>query len=273
MVDTIEPRALVNSEPCSLAEARLGITDEGVARGDGAFETIGIWDGQPFRLADHLDRLDASLARTLLPRAERDTLLADVDRILDGTGADAALRCYVTASGTRIVTLSAQPARPPERHLVVQPAPWIQPPQTYGPAGAKTMSYGPNMTASRAAWHAGGDDALLVARDGTVLEGPTFCVLWVAGGTLHAVPVERGIVDSISRRSLLQIARAEDIPTKEAEVAVEALGDADEVLICSAVRPVVAVERVGPHRFAGPSPVSERLDTVLQAARRGGALP
>jgi hypothetical protein len=38
------------------------VTDEGVARGNGALETVGVWDGRPFRLAEHLDRLAAQVA-------------------------------------------------------------------------------------------------------------------------------------------------------------------------------------------------------------------
>jgi branched-subunit amino acid aminotransferase/4-amino-4-deoxychorismate lyase len=264
------PRALVDSRLVPLAEARLAITDEGVARGDGAFETVGVWDGRPFRLPDHLDRLERSLERILLPPTDRAALTADVDRVLEGVTGDAALRCYVTASGTRIVTLAPQPSRPPTRHLVSQPAPWITPPSVYGPAGAKTMSYGPNMTATRAAQRAGGDDALLVAADGTVLEGPTFCLLWVVGGVLCSVPVERGIVDSISRRSIMEIAAGGGVQTVEAEVSLAELANADEVLVCSSIRPVIAVERIDDYQFSGPFPLAGRLGEALEAARRSG---
>lgn len=268
MTATIEARARLNGETMPLGDAALAVTDEGVARGDGAFETIGVWDGRPFRLDDHLERLDASLARIALPAADREVLRGDVAALLDGVEGDAAVRCYVTASGTHITTVAPQPDRSPARVLVPQPAPWIAPPETYGPAGAKTMSYMPNMVATRLAQRAGGDDALLVAIDGTVLEGPTFCVLWVVGGALHYVPVERGIVDSISRRTLLGLATELGITTREAEVPVDALGGASEVMICSSVRPVISIERVGPFRRTGPTPVADRLADALDAARR-----
>jgi branched-subunit amino acid aminotransferase/4-amino-4-deoxychorismate lyase len=166
----VEPRACINGKVVPLVEACLPVTDEGVARGYGAFETVGVWDGRPFRLAEHLDRLAASLEAILLPVPDRDVLEDDVARLLDGLTGDAALRLYVTGSGPRIVTLDVQPERVNAHHLVPQPAPWIRPRASYGPAGAKTMSYLPNMVASRAAEAAGGDDALLVSLDGTVLE-------------------------------------------------------------------------------------------------------
>ncbi len=261
--------AVVDGVPTTLAEAALAVTDAGVARGDGAFETIGVWDGAPFRLDAHLARLDASLGKILLPPADAGLLREDLARLLEPVTGDAALRCYVTASGTRVATLSPQPQRAPLRHLVPQYAPWVVPPEAYAPAGAKTMSYGPNMTATRAAQRAGGDDALLVSGDGAVLEGPTFCVMWVIDGVLCGVSPERGIVDSISRRSLLDLAREEGVPTRAAEIDLADLGTVDEVLVCSSVRPVTALRQVGEHRFDGPTPIADALARALEDARRG----
>ena len=267
-IEQLAASALVDGARMPLASASLAMTDEGVARGDGAFETVGIWDGRPFRFEDHLRRLDASLAKLLLPPADRDALRRDAAALLDGVTEDAAMRCYVTGSGTRVVTLTAQPVHVASRHLVPQVAPWIAPPAQYEPAGAKTMSYAPNMTATRAARRAGGDDALLLATDGTVLEGPTFAILWVADGVVHTVPVERGIVDSISRRTLRDLAHGAGHRVVDAEVSLATLVAADEVLACSSVRPVIAVERIGARRLDGPHPVADALGAALDAARR-----
>jgi branched-subunit amino acid aminotransferase/4-amino-4-deoxychorismate lyase len=265
----VEARATVNGELVALADACLPVTDDGVARGYGAFETIGVWDGRPFRLADHLERLAASLELILLPAPDRRALDADIDRVLDGMTGDAALRLYVTGSGTRIVTLSPPPQRLDAAHLVPQPAPWIQPRAVYGPAGAKTMSYLPNMVASRAAVAAGGDDALLCALDGTVLEGPTFAVYWATGGVIQSPSIDLGIIDSISRRTVLDVARDEGYEIVESTYTLHDLAAADEVMLSSAVRDVIAVRRVGEATFSGPTPVRDRLSAALWAARRG----
>src|SRR5690606_24953938 len=45
-MDTIPGRAVIDDELVSLDRASLALTDEGVARGDGAFETLGVWDGR-----------------------------------------------------------------------------------------------------------------------------------------------------------------------------------------------------------------------------------
>jgi branched-subunit amino acid aminotransferase/4-amino-4-deoxychorismate lyase len=215
--------------------------------------------------------LDLSLKRLCLPAAPRGALVGDTRMVLQDVGAvDAALRLYVTASGTRLVTLAPPPVRPQPASLEAQPAPWIRPLGTWGPAGAKTMSYAPNMAATRAAVRAGADDALLVSLEGWVLEGPTFAVLWVAGGTLRAPAPDLGIVDSISRRTVLELATAAGIPVGEGRWRLADLEQSDEVMACSSVRPLVIVGRIGERRLDGPTPVRDRLAAALDDARRSG---
>lgn len=230
-----------------------------------------MWDGRPFRLDAHLRRLDGSLAAIGLPAAPKAELGRDIAHVLDGQQADAALRLYVTGSGTRIVTLSEPPQRPDLRRLVSQPAPWIRPLGTYGPASAKTMSYGPNMAATRAAQRAGGDDALLVSLEGVALEGPTFAVLWVRDGVLEAPPLELGLVDSISRRTLVALAGRQGIAHRTARCTVDEVATADEVLACSSVRPAQRVAMVDDRPLPADAPVTRRLADALEDARRSGS--
>lgn len=262
--------ALIDGKRMPLGDATLALTDDGVARGDGAFETVGVWGGRPFRDTDHLARLNSSLRAIGLPPADTDLLHAEMDQLLDSTDRDAALRVYVTASGTRVLTLTGQPARLPARHLVPQPAPWIRPLGTYGPAGAKTMSYMPNMVATRAAQAAGGDDALLISLEELVLEGPTFCVLWVRDGVVCTPAVDLGVVDSISRRTLAELARDAGYDVAEGHWRLDDATDATEFFLCSSVRPLTAVHRVGEHRFAEDTPARDLLAAALDTRRRGG---
>lgn len=264
-----DARALIDGRAFPLAEARLAITDDGAARGDGAFETVGVWDGRPFRLPDHLARLRRSLLAVGLPAPDQEPLEQEALALCEAAaGADAVLRLYVTASGRRLLTLAPPPDRPPLRSLVPQPAPWVRPLGTYGPAGAKTMSYAPNMAASRAAVREGADDALLIASEGHVLEGPTFGVLWVAEGEVRAPSVELGIVDSVSRRTVLALAGKAGLDVEEGRYGLDEVLAADELLVCSSARSLMAVERLGGHTYPAETPVRDQLDVVLSEARR-----
>ncbi len=255
-----------------LDAARLAVTDAGVARGDGAFETIGVWDGRPFRLEDHLTRLRASLAAIALPDVDPGLLEAESRRMVAGTTADAALRIYCTGSGSRVLTLTAQPQRPDPKVLSLQPGPWIQPVGDYAAAGAKSMSYGPNMAAHRRAVAEGADDALLVSvPDGWILEGPTFGVLIVARGVVHVPEVALGIVDSISRRTLEEIAVDRGLDVIGGRFTVEVLADAEEVIVCSSIRDAIAVRRVGAVALDRQTPVRDMLSDELWKRRRAPA--
>ncbi len=269
MSELIEPIALLDGERLPLAATRLSVTDDGVARGDGGFETIGVWGGWPFALDAHLERLAATMAAIGLPPPDADLLRAEAAALCEGLTGDAALRIYLTASGTRLLTLDRQPVRADAGVLVPQPAPWIRPLGEYGPAGAKTMSYLPNMAASRAARAAGGDDALLISLEGLVLEGPTFAVCWVRDGVLHAPAVDLGIVDSISRRTVLDLASRDGLEVVQGRYRLEDLAGASEVLISSSIRDVIAVRSVGSLTLPeGATPLRDALSGLLMEARR-----
>lgn len=267
--EPVPRRARVDGRTVPLEQAAVGVLDDGFARGDGAFETVGVWDGAPFRLDDHLERLGRSVRAARLAPPDLDALRGDVETLLADVEADAALRVYATGSGTRVVTLDAQPVRGAPRRLVTQTAPWIRPLGTWEPAGAKTMSYLPNMAASRAARAAGGDDALLVTLEGHVAEGPTFALCFVRDGTVHAPAAELGIVDSISRRSVLDAAADLDLDVVTGRWPLEVVRDADEVVVSSAVRPLTAVTSIDGQALPETAPTAEKLADALERRRRG----
>lgn len=261
--------AWIDGRVSPLAEAAVPLSAEGLLRGDGAFETVGVWDGRPFRLDAHLERLARSLRALGLeaPRAERleEAAAALLERFGDGDGM---LRLSVLSGGTHLVTLGPQPDRPPIRVLSSQPAPWIRALGSFGPAGAKSLSYAPNMAALRAAQAASADDALLVSLEGWVLEGTTFAVLWVRDGVLRTPAVDLGIIDSISRQALLDAARDQGVAVEEGRWPLEELAGASEILVCSSVRPCTAVRRVDGWTFDGAAAVCGRIGPLLEAARR-----
>ncbi|CAN5279834.1 aminodeoxychorismate lyase [soil metagenome] len=264
-----DARALVDGVPVSMDDARLPLVDAGLVLGDGAFETIGVWGGRPFLLADHLDRLDASLAALVLPPSARGLLEEECRQVLAGLEVDAALRIHLTSGGTRAVSLSPLPPRTRRMVLVPQPAPWVQPAGAGGAAGAKSMSYGPNLAARRRARQEGGDDALLYSvPDRFVLEGATAGILFVARGVVHAPDTALGIVDSISRRTLLEVATDHHLDVLIGRWPLESLADADEVLISTSLRPATAVQKVGPWSYGRTHPVTDLLARGLRTRRR-----
>ena len=260
---------LINGE---VSDGRIPVSDSSVLRGDGCFEVIRAYDGRPFRLGDHLDRLAASAAALDIDLPPREKLAAWIEDRAQELG-DCAVRVVVTRG-------SAVPGETDQPRVIVFGHPWNKDPRpaTLAPvvapwhaagtpwdlAGAKLLSYAPNLAASRRAVSDGFDDALLLTVDNVMLEGPTFAVAWVVDGLLETPTLDLGILDSITRRIVLAEARSMGIDVTEGSWSLDRLGEASEAMALSTVREVQAVSRVGPWEFA-PGPVTSALADAFAA--------
>jgi len=231
------------------AQAVIAVTDEGLIRGDGAFEVIRLYGSRPYALDAHLARLERSAAGLRLP-VDIDAVRADIGALLGATGArDALVRTLVTRGGRRITLIEPMPELPASLALA---------PITYGPShildGIKSLSYAANMLASRLAREQGADEALLVSPHGRLLECPTATFFLVRGGEVFTAPLTDHVLDSITRRAVLAIADVREQP-----IAADALEGADEACVASSVVEVLGVHRVGAHEYDAPGPRTREL--------------
>ena len=250
--------ASLDGEIMPAPEATISVTDEGLLRGDGVFEAVRVYDGNPFRLEDHLARLDRS-ARNLRLELDLEAVRADVWRLLAEAGAEApveALRIVITRGGRRILLTEDLPELPGRIRLGTI---------AYAPTrvldGVKSLSYASNMLARRLAQEAGFDEALLVTPHGRVLESPTSSVFWVKDGGLFTPPLSEHILASITRRLVLDVTEA-----KERATTLEELLDADEVFLASTMREVHPVAAVDDREYPADGPVT--ADTAQAVGSR-----
>jgi len=245
------------------ANATISVLDEGLLRGDGVFEVIRVYEGRPFALDEHLDRMARSAASLRLA-LDVDAIRSDVDALLaEGERSDAALRLVVTRGGRRIALLEPLKTFPDTIALATI---------TYAPTrvldGVKSLSYGANMLATRLAKEAGAEEALLVSPHGRVLEGPTTSFFYVLDGELCTPPLSDRILDSISRRVLLAVTDA-----RERVTTVDDLASISEAFLASSLREVMAVSSIDGRAIeAAPGPVAieaaERVREHIEAALR-----
>src|SRR3954447_23869854 len=223
------------------AEASIPVVDEGFIRGDGVFEVIRVYDGKPYKLVEHLDRLERSASNLRLgwdvPRSELESEAAQLLEQRGGAEFDGALRLVLTRGGRRLLLTEPVPPAPEggARVCVVTFAP------TRILDGVKSLSYAANMLAGRLARERGFDEALLVTPHGRVLEAPTASVFWVNDrGELCTPPLEDHILASITRQRLLALTEVRECPATTDDL----LG-AREAFLASTLReggPVAAVE-------------------------------
>jgi len=239
------------------AQAVIPATDEGLLRGDGAFEVIRVYDGRPFAFEAHMARLERSAGNLRLP-IDLEAVRADAHRLLAqaGGGPDHDLLRIVLTRGGRRLMLTEPLAPSPERLRLKS--------VTYAPTrildGVKSLSYAANMLASRLAREDGFDDALLVTPHGRVLEAPTSSIFWVQNELVLTPPLADHILASITRAVVIEVAQA-----GEQACTLEDLAAASEVFIASTTREVQPVATVDEQAFGADSPVTARIAAGVSA--------
>jgi branched-chain amino acid aminotransferase len=243
---TFKELSSVDGRICPTGEAMVPLQDDGLYRGDGAFEVIRIYGGRLFALGDHLDRLRRSAGAIELD-FDRAALESEIEALLAEAGdADGQLRLIVTRGGRRIAATEPLPAHTETLRLATV---------TYSPSviltGVKSLSYAANMQATRLAKAQGADEAVLVQPDGTVLEPPTSTIFWVSPqGSLRTPSLEAGVLESITRDRLVKALQVE-----EGFWPVADLRAASEAFLASTTREIQAVAAIdGNDLPAAPGP-------------------
>jgi branched-chain amino acid aminotransferase len=246
-----------------LSDTRIPVSDEGLLRGDGAFEVARLYNGRPFAMDDHYERLGRT-CNGLRLEFDLTALRGEVDALLEDAGpVEGLLRIVLTRGGRRIAMIEPLPARISVARVMTVP---------YAPNrildGLKTLSYAGNMLAGRLAKEQGYDEALYVTPHGRVLEGPTWTFFWVAGGRLLTPPLEDRILASITRSRVIEETGAE-----EAVCTMDDVRGAEEAFIASSVREVMPIAAVDDIELpAAPGPVTsdarERLVSRIERELR-----
>ncbi len=261
------PLVLRNGES---VEPTISVFDPLVVRGDGCFEALRSYDGHLIGLTEHLERLARSAAAMDIPLPPLSEIGQWIRTVAEHQG-DGVVRIFASnpEGDPNIHVLSAPlPDLPGEMRLCEVAAPWHPGGHPWELAGVKTLSYAPNMAAGRVAREAGFDEALLISREGWILEGPTNTVLWVVGGTIETPTLGLGILDSVTRRITLRHARQLGLEIREDRYTIDRLDRASEVAWLSSVTEVTPVVAVGDRSF-NPGPVSARLAEAYQAELAG----
>jgi 4-amino-4-deoxychorismate lyase len=234
----------------------LHADDEALLRGRAAFETMRVYNGRPFRLDEHLRRLAGSAARIGLQEVDAGEC-EELARtaLVEADADDAVLRIYWTAGRegesrpTVIALVSAVPPHLEELRgrgisvitlpLGVDPnvralAPWLL-------GGVKSTSYAVNMAAEAEAKRRGADDAVFLASEDIVLEGPVTNVWWRLDDLLYTPALELGILAGVTRSTLITEAARLGYQVREGAFPREHLAAAHEAFTSSTVREVLPI--------------------------------
>lgn len=242
-------------------DAKISIFDWGFLHSDATYDVAHVWDGKFFRLSDHLDRFFASMDRLRLdPGKTRDEVRAIAHECVRRAGLRSA---YVEVLCTRGLPQpgSRDPRSCTNRFMAFAiPFVWIADPdkqkngidlivsdvQRIGAASVdprvKNYHWLDMVMALFQAYERGGETAVLVDAAGHVAEGPGFNVFAVIDGAL--VTPGSGVLEGISRRTLIELARAAGIVVRIEALPVAALRRADEVFLSSTGGGAIGISRV-----------------------------
>ena len=260
-------KVYLNGEIIRAAAADVAITDSSYLYGIGLFETMRAVDGTVFRLADHLARLNASAETLAIANSYSDEQITQaVDEVLTANKlSDARLRLQISngavkSDGTTETNLlvtatefTPYPAEYYEKGVRVALTDFRQNP-TDPFCGHKTTCYGPRLTALKNAHEKLATEALWFTTENFLAEGSISNVFLVKDGALYTPPVQTPVLPGIARKTVIEIAEAENIPCHEQPLQIGDLLAADEVFLTNVIMEVLPVTSVEAHTVADGKP-------------------
>jgi branched-chain amino acid aminotransferase len=277
--DFSQGAAFVRGEYLPISQASIPLTDWGFLRSDATYDVVTVWDGAFFRLDAHLERFLRSCARFRLDPGRTSEQITQV------------LEQCVRLSGLRssyvemIVTRGQPPwgSRDPRQavnqfYAFAVPFVWIADAAKRErglnvsvsdvqriPAGsvdptAKNYHWNDLTMGLLGALDAGADTVLLTDGAGNVVEGPGFNVFCLNAQGVLVTPSE-GVLEGISRRTVLEIAQSLGIPVELRALPAAELRSSREAFLSSSGGGVLPITRVDgqPVGDGAVGPTTQRL--------------
>lgn len=274
----------INGQVVAMSEARVGVEDRGFQFADGVYEVIRIYNGRPFALEEHLQRLERSSEGIRLPSpakhaALRERSLADEIRglvkqsgLTDGMvylqytrGSSPRNHVYPACEPTLLFYVRAlPPAVAPGQAAGLRLI--SVPDERWRRCWVKSIALLPNVLAKNAAIDAGADEAVFVD-EGIVTECSASNFYAVIGGKLVTHPVGPRVLPGITRLVLLEAARRLGIAVEERSLPERQALAADELFITSTTREIGWVAQWNGKQFGTAcGPVTLKLHQGLVEA-------
>ena len=238
----------------SLEEARVPVLDRGFIFGDGIYEVIPAYSRKPFRLKEHLKRLQASLDSIRLKNPHSDSQWTELcaQLVAQNQGEDQYIYLHITRGPAKrdhafpkqvqpTVFMMSTPLQttPPEllktgvAAITAQDNRWLR-------CDIKAISLLPNVLLRQMAVDCGAVETVLL-RDGILTEGAASNIFVVKNGVVLAPPKNRLILPGITYDVVLELAAAHSIPHQVRAVSESEVRAAQELWMTSSAKEVLAI--------------------------------
>ena len=243
----------VNGEFLPIDQKVIPVDERGHQFGDGVYEMFRVYEGTPFLVDEHLERLkkSADAIQLSLPYSKEEFKQIIAEGIERSKEKNAEVYLQVTRGIAARNHLF--PNVNPSTSMTVRKVKHI--PIEYYQKGVsailmederwkncyiKSLNLLPNVLAKQAAYEKGCLEAILV-KDGYVKEGSSSNVFVVKDSQLYTHPLNKEILAGITRDTILSIAKEQAISVKEEKFSTEFLKNGDEVFFTSSIMEIMPI--------------------------------
>ena len=279
--------AYLNGQFLPLAEAKVSVLDRGFVFGDGVYEIVPVYSNKPFRLDEHLRRLQASLDGVRLANPHTDVEWRErVLRLIELQDfADQSVCIQVTRGAPSAAPLRDHPfpkGVPPTVLMFAQPLVTASAEQKAAGASAvtavdnrwlrcniKAISLLANVLLRQQAVDAGCAETVML-RDGFLTEGAASNIFVVKDGVLRAPPPSNLMLTGITYDVVLELAAAHGIPHELRAISEAEVRNADELWMTSSTREIMPLVQLdgAPVGAGVPGPLAQRMDALYQTFKQ-----
>lgn len=267
-------------------DAKVHVLNHGLHYASSVFEGERVYNGRVFKLTEHTERLhkSANILGFELPYsvAELDNITKEVvakNNVENGYVRPVAWRgsemMAVSAQNTKIhVAIAAwswpsyfsQEAK--ERGLRLQVSKWVRPAPNTAPTGSKAAGLYMICTLSKhAAEKDGYEDAMMLDYRGYIAEATGANIFLVMSGELHT-PTPDCFLDGITRRTIIDLAKARGIKVIERHIKPEELAKTQEVFLCGTAAEVTPIGQIGDYKFTVGAMTKQLMHDYSELVRK-----
>ncbi|HEX2332252.1 MAG TPA: D-amino acid aminotransferase [Burkholderiales bacterium] len=269
----------LNGKLLPIEQATVSVLDRGFIFGDGVYELVPVYSRVPFRLEEHLARLERSLGETRIRNPySRAQWRAHIYGLIDAQPfEDQGMYFQVTRGAAK--RDHAFPANV-EPTVFMMSNPLVNPPPAQVEKGAsavgaqdyrwlrcdiKSISLIGNCLLRQLSAEAGGAETILF-RDGRLTEASASNVFIVKRGVIQSPSKSNLILPGITYDVVVELARANGMPLEFKDIAEAEVRAADELWVTSSSKEVLAIveldgKRIGEGR---PGPLFRRMFQLYQ---------
>ncbi|WP_166819984.1 branched-chain-amino-acid transaminase [Thalassoroseus pseudoceratinae] len=269
----------INGQLFAKEDAKVSVYDHGLLYGDGVFEGIRVYGGKVFLLEEHIERVyeSAKAIRLEIPMSPEELSKATEDTVRANDIRDGYVRLVITrgagslgldirrTSNPQVIiiadTISLYPKELYEDGLQLVTASTIRNhPGALSPR-IKSLNYLNNILAKIEATDAGTIEALMLNHKGEVAECTGDNIFIVKRGILLTPPKSAGILEGVTRNTVMELARKAGIAVEEAEMTRHDIFVADECFLTGTAAEVIPVVSLDGRAIGNgePGPTTRKL--------------